>query len=200
VSLYFPSLWSSLRFNVIYRRRGDQRCETLSGCLSEPRYLRFCGRYLRKVRAWRGGCRFRPPIGRARETNQAKVPTNDLFVYPHNLCSHSYSWLLGPELLNSMLGMTATASMRFIGFDLLWLSARLLDGTRHRLVLFPTSALFQVFAATWENIFQAVRREYGPELYARIEPHIETLQTTPFWSIPGAARLREISTLPVAEK
>jgi len=107
------------------------------------------------------------------------------------------SWICTEDLLHSILGMNPAEAMFHIGFGLDWVEERLRDGTRHRLVLFPSSAATQ---ATWDNVFTLVRLYYGEEVYKKLNPFRKQLKSVAFEDIPGSARLRELSNLPVAEK
>ena len=71
------------------------------------------------------------------------------------------------------------------------------DGTKHKLVLFPETA---VTRATWDNLAELVLAEYGPEVHAAILPHLPAIKVTQYAAIDvtgrsGAPRLVGASTV-----
>jgi hypothetical protein len=110
------------------------------------------------------------------------------------------SWVLGDELLQSILGMTALEAMVHIGFGLDWVQARLSDGTTFRLVVFPVGPETSTTLATWDNLLALARDAYPAAVADRLAPHLESLKTRPIESIDPELRLREISNLPVESK
>jgi hypothetical protein len=110
------------------------------------------------------------------------------------------SWVCADGLLQSVLGKTPAAAMVEIGFGLDWIHARLSDGTRFRLVVFPATEETSTTMATWDNLFALVRTCYGENVAAKLAPHMPDLKCLSCKCIDPAARLRHVSNLPVAEK
>lgn len=107
------------------------------------------------------------------------------------------SWVCGPGILRRVLGLSPADSMAFIGFDPAWLEKRVADGTKFKLVLFNSD---EAAMATWDNLFALIRLAYGAELSDKLKPFEAELKATPYDAIDPQHRLRDISTLPVAEK
>lgn len=108
------------------------------------------------------------------------------------------SWVCTEELLQPLLGKNPAEALRHIGFGQSWMEQRLLDGTTHKLVLFPSLV---GTIATWDGVFEMTRKAYGDELSALLEPFNEEVkQLTYEKSDPRVARNIMLSDLPVKEK
>ena len=107
------------------------------------------------------------------------------------------AWVCTAELLTAILGKNTCEAMFHIGFSVEWLRNRLLDGTRHRLVVFPSLDCVQV---TWNNLFALTRDNYGPEVAARLAPFEDALKGTPYEVIDPQHEIKRLADLPVDEK
>jgi hypothetical protein len=108
------------------------------------------------------------------------------------------SWVCTEELLQPLLGKNPAQALLHIGFGRSWMEQRLLDGTTHKLVLFPSA---EGTIASWDGVFQMVHKAYGDEVYQKLKPFNEEIKQMPYdRSDPVVARNIEISDLPVAQK
>jgi len=78
-----------------------------------------------------------------------------------------------------------------------WLRARLQDGTRFKLVIFPASG---GTVATWDGVFDLVLDVYGEEAHERILPFREAVEVSSQDEIDPAGVIEEVSKLAVPEK
>jgi len=107
------------------------------------------------------------------------------------------SWVCNDELLQSVLGKTAVEAMYHIGFNFDWLEERVLDGTVHKLVVFPARSSVNV---TWDNLFELIGDCYDPEVLRRLEPHLENFKSKRYEDLDPKDRFGEITKLPVKDK
>lgn len=75
------------------------------------------------------------------------------------------SWVCTEQLLSGCAGLVPAAALLRIGHGANWLRARLLDGTRFKLAVFPVSG---GTVATWDGVYRLVEELFGEEAHARI--------------------------------
>jgi hypothetical protein len=110
-----------------------------------------------------------------------------------------YTFVASSKLLHGYIGMNAVDAMLFLGFSKEWIHARLLDKppTHFKLVVFPKT---DAVLATWENLFTITKNSYGNDVYIKIQPFEQELQTTTYEAIDPALRIKKISELPIDER
>lgn len=107
------------------------------------------------------------------------------------------SWVCTPALLSGCAGLAPAAALLRIGFGPSWIRARLQDGTRFKLAVFPASG---GTVATWDGVFGLVRDVYGAEAHERIVPFREEVERRSQDEIDPAGIISELNKLPVSEK
>lgn len=108
------------------------------------------------------------------------------------------SWVCSPELLGSLLGKTAAEALAAIGHTVDWLEARLEDGTKHQLVVFPAQQGVQI---TWDNLWMLVRTHFPAACAERLRPlQSEIIAAGSCEGHKWATDIARVSHLPVAEK
>lgn len=106
-----------------------------------------------------------------------------------------FAWCSGPDGLEGYLGKAHEAIICGVGKDDSWLRERLSGGTSFRLVLWSSDPGARELG-DWHGIFRMIRREYGPELHAKLAKWGIALETTPFdacvaadWCVPCSLKL-----------
>ena len=77
----------------------------------------------------------------------------------------NFAFVAGSDMLSQILGLSPLDSLLHVGIDLAWLEARLKAGRSFRLVVFPQA---QAVVATWDNVFEMIRKFYDQEIYNRV--------------------------------
>jgi hypothetical protein len=114
------------------------------------------------------------------------------------------SWVSPPDQVAQLVAESATPRdwMLAIGYDPVWLDARIADGTEFKLALFPvaggaTSGAFQV---TWDSLLDRVPELFGPAIAAAVEPHRAALKSKPYEEVDPDGAICAVTLLPAAEK
>ena len=101
-------------------------------------------------------------------------------------------------MLGPILGCRpAEAMIIHVGKSVSWLRARLLDGSRHKLVLFPEIHCKQ---ATWANIFEFVREVYGLEVYSIVSPYQAAMSACSYMELDSGGYFQRIGDMSPMQK
>lgn len=95
------------------------------------------------------------------------------------------SWVFGPEALPSFLGKSAREICLQLGMGHKWLNAKVADGKRFKLAIFPAESA-DAQLATWDGV-QTLLEKFYPEVWEKVAVHYPRIRSTPF------AELEEIA-------
>ena len=96
------------------------------------------------------------------------------------------AWVVGADGIEMLLRAGPTIGMLKLGFQAKWVRARVEQGFKFKLALFPAEAV-QARPATWEGVFEAVRLHYPADIARLVLRYKRELTTLSFEDIERAA-------------
>lgn len=107
-------------------------------------------------------------------------------LHPDGEMIKPWSWVIAEDGLRMLLSQaTILASFRRLGFTDSWVRAKLENGERFRLAVFPRT---QAVLATWDGIISIASEHYPASVRDKVLSCAEALRTTPFAAIEVRAK------------
>jgi hypothetical protein len=99
-----------------------------------------------------------------------------------------YAWVMGADGLQLFLqSPNHLEALYKIGFERDWIARKLEDHNVFMLGVFPVSDKLQPVPATWDGVFDLVRRAYPDSVSRKVLQHADKLRTVPFEEIERQA-------------
>ena len=148
------------------------------------------------VHLWQSGASDAPAISRLRSI-LARTPLSGRMIHgtPADpdfgtglLSSDRWkrlSWCFAPDALEGFLGKDTYEVCLMLGFGRSWLDAKIPEGKRFKLAIFPSEEV-DAKPATWEGVADLVKSNY-PEVWLKVAAHLPQIQSMSFADIEELA-------------